>query len=88
MNTNILKPLANAICISCKEPCQDNSLRIMDYNISYGTIMINDWECMYIKIQETTQHKEVLFDVSMPAEAYAKCRYEVQIALEAILKEI
>ncbi len=88
MKTNIVKPLANAICISCYEPSECNHLTTINTSILYGTIIINDCECMYIKILDTDRTKDVLFDVSMPMAAYAKCRYEIQTELELILKEM
>ena len=87
MILNILKPLANAICISCYEPAKDNSLRTENCSITYGTIIFNDCTYMYIRIKDTNDD-ELLFDVSMPIVAYRKCRYEIQVELEAVLKEM
>ena len=86
MVENVIKPLANAICIACAGHSEDNQLRTSDLNISYGTIIANDLECMYIAVVNIDDG-DILYNINMPIVAYNKCRLEIQSELESILKD-
>ena len=81
--------LINHITNSVTEACEDNNLQFWKDNveISYGSIIINDIEYMYIKIKETASYKETLLDISMPWSCYRVCKMEVKQSLIDLLMQ-
>lgn len=59
------------------ETDEDNSLTTINTVIKYGTIMINDEYCMYIKASDSST-KEVLVDIAMTVSMFDKVRYSVK----------
>ena len=79
--------LINHIINSVAEACEDNNLQLWrdSIEISYGSIIINDIEYMYIKVIESDKYKEILLDISMPWSCYKVCKEEVRQTLVALL---
>ncbi len=65
--------LINHIMRCVDSSCEDNTLTTIDTKISYGTIMINDEYCMYIRAT-CLDNGELLVDVAMPVSAFNNCR--------------
>ena len=85
IDTNIIKHIMSTVA----EPGEDNTISQWSDNVEilYGSIMINDEHCMYIKAKEMYGYKETLVDISMPVAAFEKCRYEIsQHLLELLIK--
>ena len=65
--------LINHIMRCVDSSSEDNTLTTIDTKISYGTIMINDEYCMYIKAT-CLDTKDILVNVAMPVSAFDNCR--------------
>ncbi len=76
--------LINHIMRSVDSSNEDNTLVTIDTKISYGTIIINDEYCMYIKAT-CLELGELLVDVAMPIEAFDKCRNDIRQHIEDLL---
>lgn len=72
--------LVDGICDIVTEPDQDNYLQMWSINIelNYGSILINDIDCVHIKVVELSDYKETLLDISMPWTCYKACKEEVK----------
>ena len=79
--------LINHIMSVVAEPDEDNNLTSWSdqIDINYGSIIINDEVCMYIKAKELGNYKETLVDIRMPVIVFEKCRYEVRQQLLDLL---